>query len=83
MAASKTITLELEQANAILDALLIGLASYGEIERLDNACDVLRSCQTALPAEMRPIHPTGSAETVSDFATAISLLHGAMRQAKA
>lgn len=83
MAASEAITLELEHANAILDALLIGLASYGEIERLDDAFDRLTLGPINPAAELRPIHPTGSADTVSDFATAISLLHGAMRRAKA
>jgi LDH2 family malate/lactate/ureidoglycolate dehydrogenase len=77
------VTLELEHANAILDALLIGLASYGEIERLDDAYDRLRIGPINPAAELRPIHPTGSADTVSDFAAAIFFLHGAMRRAKA
>jgi len=82
MAASEAITLELEHANAVLDALLIGLASYGEIERTRDAFETLCDGPIKPAAELMPIHPTGSADTVSDFATAISLLRGAMRQAE-
>lgn len=47
----------------IRDALLIGLASYGEIERL---------CDAAFPpGQLDVIHPTGSADTVGDFAEAL------------
>lgn len=82
MAASEAITLELDQANAVLDALLIGLASYGEIERTIDAFETLCSGPLKPAKELRPLHPTGSANTVAEFATAISLLRGAMRQAE-
>ena len=63
-----------EAINSIRSALLIGLASYGEIERLSDQAGIITACGKELPDGMRPIHPTGSADTVSNFAEALSLL---------
>jgi len=73
--------LNAEYCNAINKALLIGLASFGEIERVidnvegaklvlgpdDKTLSILNAC--------RPLHPTGSAETVGIFATALHLIY--------
>ncbi len=69
------LTLEHDQRQLIIDALLIGLNSYGEIERLDNAVDILEKIsKIEVPESLRPIHPTGAADTVSLFATALRFL---------
>lgn len=68
------LTLEYDQLQVIIDALLIGLDSFGEIERLDNAVDILEVSKIEVPELLRPKHPTGAADTVGVFATALRLL---------
>jgi hypothetical protein len=58
----------------IRSALLIGLASFGEVDRLTNRAAVLESYGDALPDGMRPIHPTMCHETVGEFAEALRAL---------
>lgn len=58
---------------AIRRALLVGLASYGEIERLTDVAELLDELGQ-LPKGLMPIHPTGSANTVSEIADALRLL---------
>jgi len=55
-------------------ALLIGLASFGEVDRLTSRAAVLESYGDALPDGMRPIHPTMCHETVGEFAEALRAL---------
>ena len=43
-------------------ALLIGLQSFGEIERLDDAQDIFELGGKKIPERLRVIHPTGNAE---------------------
>jgi hypothetical protein len=69
-----------ESLEKIRDMLLIGLASYGEIERLENAQKLEKLCETKIPEDLRVIHPTGSADTVSDFAEALRQVDIVMRQ---
>ena len=69
------LTLDNDQRNKIMRMLLIGLDAYGEIERLDNAVSILEICKTDVPETLRPLHPTGSADTISEFATALRFLH--------
>lgn len=59
-----------EQVKRIRQALLIGLASYGELERVINWSDTQKElgCET----DLKPLHPTGSADTVSLFAEALT-----------
>lgn len=71
---SNTITLDADEVKAIRRALLIGLTSYGEIERLCNQAGIQELCGTPLPEEARPLHPTGSADTVGVFADALVYL---------
>ena len=69
------LTIENDQRHQIMRMLLIGLDAYGEIERLENAVKILEICKTDVPETLRPIHPTGSADTISEFATALRFLH--------
>jgi hypothetical protein len=59
--------------------LLIGLASFGEIERLQNA-HIIHGRFTEIHEDLRVTHPTGSAETVRKFAEALINLDILMRQ---
>ncbi|MDP2196834.1 MAG: hypothetical protein Q8J72_12735 [Rhodocyclaceae bacterium] len=64
--------LDLETCRKIREALLIGLSSFGEIERLDNAYDIhVNIGREQIPDDLRPIHPTGAADTISNFADAL------------
>jgi hypothetical protein len=63
-----------DQIKAIREALLIGLESFGEVERLTWRCDSLEAAGTKFSAELRPMHPTGTADTVGVFAGALRLL---------
>ncbi|MCB2264415.1 MAG: hypothetical protein LGR52_15970 [Candidatus Thiosymbion ectosymbiont of Robbea hypermnestra] len=58
----------------IRDVLLIGLASYGEIERLSNAQTTHATVGVAVKEDLRVIHPTGAADTVSRFVDALRFL---------
>lgn len=59
----------------IRKALIVGLHSLGEIERLDNAYRIhAELAGESIPDDLCPIHPTGSADTVGTFANALSYL---------
>ena len=62
------------QIQAIREALHIGLASFGEIERVADFHEILEASGYAVHSELKPIHPTGSANTVSVFAGALRTL---------
>jgi len=68
------IVLTLEMARAVREALVIGLASLGTIEELDNAMELAEAMGRPWPDAARPTHPTGSADAVSKFATALAYL---------
>ena len=70
MAESKYV-LDYDQVKEIRHALLIGLASFGEIERLSNARDLYEIDGKKVPEDLSPLHPTGNADTVSLFAGAL------------
>lgn len=63
-----------DEVKAVRHALLIGLDSYGEIERLTNEVEFHKMRGGADLGELRPLHPTGSAHTVGDFAAALRFL---------
>lgn len=75
MTDSETITLDREAVVAIRAALLVGLASYGEVDKLCDCANVLREMGTPLPDLFSPTHPTGSDDTVGQFAEALSYLN--------
>lgn len=56
------------------EMMLIGLAAFGEVERLTDKLALFKHCNVSLPADLRVIHPTSHAETVSDFADALRCL---------
>ncbi|MCB2262483.1 MAG: hypothetical protein LGR52_06025 [Candidatus Thiosymbion ectosymbiont of Robbea hypermnestra] len=72
--ANFTLTLTGETIANIRDALLIGLASYGEIERLSAAQEIRASYGKKIERDRRVIHPTGASDTVSCFAAALRAL---------
>lgn len=69
---NKCLLLDAETQNAINRALLIGLDSYGEIERITDELkgfDIATTVQ--IPAQVRPTHPTGANDTIGVFAEAL------------
>lgn len=65
-----------ETCRKIREALLVGLSSFGEIERLDNAYDIhVEIGRERIPKDLRPLHPTGSADTVGNFADALRAIN--------
>lgn len=56
----------------IRKALIIGLTSYEEIEHLRNVCQIRELAGAEIPEGMHPLDPTGDANTVSHFATALT-----------
>lgn len=64
----------LSELRAIRQALHIGLESFGEIERVTNEFDLRRTFDSGLAKELRPVHPTGAADTIGQFAAALRLL---------
>ncbi len=73
MSNDKKLILDVEQQKAIINALLIGLESYGEIERI---CDEVKGADYCpnvykFPDSIRPIHPTGANNTIGVFAAAL------------
>lgn len=73
---NNSLILDTEQKKVITDALLIGLGSFGEIERIDDEVqgfDLARTVQ--IPDSVRPTHPTGSNDTIGLFAEALRYMH--------
>lgn len=65
--------LDAEQQKGINYALLIGLESFGELERINDEVgkyDLVPSLEK-IPESIRPIHPTGANDTISAFAAAL------------
>ncbi len=69
--ANSTLTLNHETIVCIREALLIGLAAYGEIERLTAAQEIRVANGHWFPYTLRVFHPTGASDTVSRFADAL------------
>ncbi|MCP5231508.1 MAG: hypothetical protein H6948_05350 [Zoogloeaceae bacterium] len=63
-----------DKIRGIRSALVIGLTAYGEIERLCSAAEIARIGKMQIPDGLEPIHPSGDAGTVGDFADAFSYL---------
>lgn len=58
----------------IREALLIGLESFGEVERVIDWHLMLSNHSNPPDAGLRPLHPTGAADTIGIFACALRLL---------
>lgn len=67
-----TVTVERDELTHLREMLLVGLASFGELERIRS--------DPRTPESLRVIHPTGSCDTVSRFADALRVLHYLERQ---
>lgn len=76
---NKWLILDAETQNAINNALLIGLESYGEVERISNEIEVEKftSAMPSMPDSVSPIHPIGSAGTIGVFAAALRYMQQA------
>lgn len=62
-----------DACRAIRRALIIGLSSFGEIERLDNAYSIHTGIAgERIPDDLRPLHPTGALDTAGQFAEALA-----------
>lgn len=69
---NKWLILDAETQNAINNALLIGLDSYGEIERVTDELKGFDIATTVrIPDSVRPTHPTGANDTIGVFAAAL------------
>lgn len=66
-----------EEVTMVRRALLIGLGSYGEIQRLRNAVELCKMAGESVPREMHPIDPTGSAHTICEFSEALRAMEHA------
>lgn len=73
-----TLTLDANAREEVMRALLIGLQSFGEIERLRDDFDILMAGKQISPEleQLKAIHPTGLADTVNLFAGALRWVHG-------
>jgi hypothetical protein len=61
----------LEQIRTIRHALHIGLESFGEVERVIDQYEGTKGSGGVLDPLLRPVHPTGTSNTVSAFAAAL------------
>ncbi|WP_154717146.1 hypothetical protein [Sterolibacterium denitrificans] len=68
--------IDLETCRVIREVLVIGLSSFGEIERLRNAYSLHAHMGEAIPDDLEPLHPTGAADTVGRFADALAAVEG-------
>ncbi len=66
----------LDHIRIIRHALLIGLDSYGEIERIINAVDIRELYGKEVAGNLKPKSPTAgdSGEAIGEFAQALRLL---------
>ena len=73
MRAGGEITLSKEEVAWIREALIIGLACYGEVEKMLDAQELRESLGAEWPGYLDVRHPTGSCDVVSKFADALML----------
>lgn len=72
---NNTVTLDEEAVEAIRYAIIAGLSSYGEIERLRGQAYAFKEMNKPIPDLLVPLHPTGSDDTIGAFATALAYLN--------
>lgn len=66
--------LDVDAVKTIRHALLIGLDSFGEIERVLDCLNGIKERGCEFPAMAIPRHPTESADTVASFVAALHCL---------
>jgi hypothetical protein len=69
----------LSELQDLQEALLIGLESFGEIERVIDRFELEQLCGRQPDIELRPLHPTGSPGTLGLFATALRICNSIRR----
>lgn len=74
--AVETASLGADEIANIRETLLIGLECFGEVERLIDSFDMLKSIGHSPDSSLRAKHPTGAADTVCMFAAALRSLEG-------
>lgn len=70
----KRLTLDSYQVATIRRALLLGLSSLGEVQRVRDHFEASIALGQSIDEKFRPVHPTGSPETVGEFADALLYL---------
>jgi hypothetical protein len=63
-----------EELEWVEDAVLIGLAAFGELERLHDVVAGKDERKQDFDSDLRPLHVDAENDTVSKFATALTLL---------
>ena len=72
---TRSLDITMDSVRAIRHALHIGLDSFGEVERVTDRYDTLAGIfKQPVDQDLRPIHPTGTADTVGRFAEALRAL---------
>jgi hypothetical protein len=67
-------TMPLDEASHIREALLIGLAFYGEFLERANACKTAELCGHPWPEEAKPKDQVGTADVVTKFVETLRIL---------
>jgi hypothetical protein len=69
------ITFTREELNWIRDVVIIGLQSFGELEKIFSIKEVMERSDAKWPEYLDVRHPTGDAETVAKFADVLKVLN--------
>ncbi|MER2518975.1 MAG: DUF3077 domain-containing protein [Candidatus Accumulibacter phosphatis] len=72
-----TIELERDTVQMIRRALLIGLSSFGEVERVRGFIGTAKVCGREIPDDAMPLHPTDTDDVAGIFADALRFLEHA------
>lgn len=78
----EVVILEDEHVKKVRDMLHLGLAAFGELERLQDAQETIKLLGESLPDELRVIRVTADAEAISDFADALRLIEHKQKLAR-
>jgi hypothetical protein len=75
------VTLHVDELDDVAEALLLGLAMYGDLMEKENSVEVLRLCKREVPDELIPCHPTGTCDVATIFANALRTIIPARQSA--
>lgn len=64
-----------EELNWIRDVVIIGLQSFGELEKIFSTKEVMERAGSTWPKYLDVRHPTGDSETVTKFADVLKILN--------
>ena len=68
------LALSLAQVRTIREALLVGLSSYGEVERLSSEFRCAEIAGSPYPKAMQPMDSSGDPNQVCEFAAALQYI---------